>query len=714
MSIRTRRARQHSKTHIVGFSIAGVLGFIALLCIAFFISLGGLIDIWLKDLPDYKNADAYLVAEPTEIYDAQGQVIADYYLQNRRSVNIDQISPWVLKGAVATEDARFYKHNGVDPQGIVRAVLVVLKGGHEGASTITQQLVRNTVLSKEQFDKTIRRKVREAYIATEMEKIYTKDQILNMYLNTIYYGHGAYGIEAASLTYFNKHAKDLTLPEAACLAGLPQSPSYYDPTQNPKAALSRRNVVLGRMLTVGDITKEQYDKAVKAPLGIHEGSTNVDLKEKYPFFTRYVKSILEKDFDNSTIMRGGLKIYTTLDPKAQKAAEDAVQSTLSRLGDPTLQQAMIVMDSGTGYVKALVGGRTWDQDHQYNLATQAKRQPGSAFKALTLATAISQGMNPDILINCNSPIQFSSRFKVQNYANTSYGTISLARATAVSSNTGYVQVAQALGNDKVAQMAQKMGIKSDLPAYDSLTLGSVEVHPIEMCEAYATLGAEGEHRNAVAITKIEDRNGNIVYEHKDKPDRVMTPEQAYATIRVLRGVVQGGTASVLNSLINVNQPVAGKTGTTEKAGDLWFCGLTPGLSITVWTGHQDNTPVMVYGSYGHPANTSCVTFASFVNSYLAGAPARNFKHQKAPEYKWNGDWTFSHTPKINYPKRNTFFGGSNNDHTRNGQNNQSGVQNHNGQTGHQQTDNQNPEQNGNVDRNENQDQNENGQDLPTE
>ena len=650
MGIRTRRARKHSKTHAVGFGIAGVLGFMALLVIAIFASLGGLIDIWLQDLPDYKSADAYLVAEPTEIYDASGQVIADYYLQNRRSITIDEVSPYVLEGTVDTEDVRFYQHNGVDPQGIARAIVVVLKGGHEGASTITQQLVRNTVLSNEQFEKSIKRKVREAYIATEMEKIYTKEQILMMYLNTIYYGHGAYGIEAASITYFDKHAKDLTLPEAALLSGLPQSPSYYDPFQNPEDAKTRRNVVLSRMLTVGDITQEQYDEAVQAPVEIREGSASPEASGSYPYFTKYVKSILEKDFDNATIMQGGLRIYTTIDPKCQKAAEESVESTLSSLNIPHLEQAAVVIDPKTGYIKAMVGGRQFDENHQFNLATQAKRQPGSSFKPFTLAAAINDGMNPNIILNCNSPITIGNGFKVPNYGNISYGYISLQYATAISSNTGYVQVAHAIGNDKVATMAKELGIKEDLPTYDSLTLGVVEIPPIQMCEAYATLADQGVHHDAVAITKIEDRNGNIVYEHKDSPKEVISPEVAGAVTNVLKTVVSQGTARVINNY-GVGQPIAGKTGTTDNTRDLWFSGYTPQYAITVWTGYRDNRTVRINGRNAHPSDTSCVTFGKMAKALCEGMEYQDFPTTQTPTYKPNSSWTFEATSaSTNAPK----------------------------------------------------------------
>ncbi|MGL5173142.1 MAG: transglycosylase domain-containing protein, partial [Olsenella sp.] len=339
MGIRTRRARTHSRTHIVGFSLAGVLGFIALLAVTVALSVGTLVSSWLEDLPDYTSADAYLVAEPTTVYDADGNEIASYYLQQRRSVDLTQISDYVIKGTVDTEDKRFYSHNGIDPQGIVRAVVVSLSGGSEGASTITQQLVRNTILSDEQFDHTVKRKVREAYIAIQMEKEYTKDQILNMYLNTIYYGNGAYGIEAASIIYFNKDASDLTLAEAATLIGLPQSPSYYDPTVHPDAAKERRNTVLDRMLEAGDITQEEHDSAQAEDLVLNEGELS-DPTGTYPYFTDYIKELLLEDFSSDTILQGGLKVYTTITPSYQTAAEDACNTVLDDIGNDQLGAAL--------------------------------------------------------------------------------------------------------------------------------------------------------------------------------------------------------------------------------------------------------------------------------------------------------------------------------------------------------------------------------------
>lgn len=641
MGVRRRRARKNARTHIIGFGIAGIFGFMALLVAALAMSLGALVSTWLQDLPEYASADAYLVSEPTQIYDSRGTVIAEYYLQNRRSVEMEDVSDYVLKAAVDIEDIRFYKHNGVDPQGIARAVVAQLMGGSEGASTITQQLVRNTVLSDEQFDYTVRRKVREAYLAIQMEKMYTKDQILMMYLNTIYFGHQAYGIQAAAITYFNKNAKDLSLAEAATLAGLPQSPSNYDPLKNPELALRRRNIVLEHMLTAGDITQEQYDEAVASELECHEGSF-MQNESQQPYFTDYVKQLLLEDFDQDTVFQGGLKVYTTIDPAYQDCAERAVATRLSEIGNERLDAALVAVDPDTGYIKAMVGGRDY-KESQFNLATQARRQPGSSFKLFTLCAALREGMSPNVYVNCSSPMTFSPTWTVQNFGNASYGPVTMAYAFAVSSNTGFVQIAEAIGADKIVTTAHDMGISVDLPAYSSLTLGTVGVPPVQMAEAYATVATGGLHRDAIAITKIEDRNGNVVYEHEDNAKRVLEEDIAAAALEVMKGVTTwGGTAEVVGSGMTVDQPVAGKTGTTENYRDLWFCGITPQLSVSIWCGYREEAEVFVWGSYGHPYNTACPIFTYFVNAALEGAAREEFPTSSVqPTYKDNSTWEFS-------------------------------------------------------------------------
>ena len=642
MGVRNRRARKHARTHIVGFGIAGVLGFLALLVIALAISAGALVNSWLLNLPDYQSADAYLVAEPTQVVDADNNVIAEYYLQNRRIVTKDEVSPYVLWGTVDTEDIRFYQHNGIDPQGIARAVLVQFTGGSEGASTITQQLVRNTVLSNEQFEQTLKRKVREAYIAIQMEKMYTKDQILMMYLNTIYFGDGAYGIQAASINYFNKNASDLTLAEAALLAGLPQAPSAYDPTVNPEGAVWRRNVVLSLMLEGGDITQEEYDAAKGEELVLNHGDYP-DSVGRYPYFSDYVRELLLEDFDSNTILQGGLHVYTTVDPTWQQYAEEAVAEQLEYLGDDQLQFGFVALDTHNAYVKAMVGGRDYNIS-QFNTATQARRQVGSSFKTFVLACAVQDGMNPDIYLNGNSPLQITDEWEVQNYGGASYGTVSLKAATQDSLNTPYAQVAMTLGIENVIQTSHDMGISVDLPPYPSVALGSAGIPPIDMAEGYCTLAADGMHRDAVAITRIEDRNGNVVYEHKDNPTQVLDPAVAEAVTEVLESVcTYGHTGSaVLN--YSINQPIAGKTGTTNDARDLWFCGYTPQVCCAVWCGYLEEQRIYVFGYEGQPGRTSTPVFGRFAEKLLAGTEYESFPNcGYTPEYKDNSEWVFSNT-----------------------------------------------------------------------
>ncbi|WP_321973747.1 PBP1A family penicillin-binding protein [Paratractidigestivibacter sp.] len=649
MGIRTRRAHKHSRTHIVGFGLAGAVGFVALLIVAACLSMGGVVFGWLEDLPDYTSADSYAVAEPTRIYDASGNEIATYYLQQRRSVDLDQVSPYVLKGTVDTEDKRFYQHSGVDPQGILRAVVgqITGKSGQGGGSSITQQLVRNTILSDEQFEMSLKRKVREAYIAIQMEKMYTKDQILNMYVNTIYYGNSAYGIEAASITYFNKHASELTLAEAATLVGLPNSPTIYDPFRNPENCVSRRNLVLDRMLEAGDITQEEHDAAQAEELMLNPGELT-EASGSYPFFTDYVRELLLENFSSDTIMQGGLKVYTTLDPDYQAAAEAATDKYVSAAGNDDVSAALVCIDNSTGYIKAMVGGQHYGTDlegAQVNLAT-SKFQAGSSFKTFTLLAALNEGMSPTVILNCNSPMKIGSTWNVQNIDNHQYGYITLDRATQVSSNTGYAQLIDTIGVDKLITMCKLVGIDSTIDPYGTATLGTSSVSPLEMAEGYSTIANNGEHRDTVAIVKIENRNGSVIYKHEDAPEQVVDSAVAQDTREVLENVVSYGTGSTVLSMLNINQPVGGKTGTTESYDNLWFCGFSPQVTTVVRFGRRDGTNKTAYyqGSHATTSNTAQPIWATFMNSILAGKKREEFPEaDHTASYKSNSSWTFAET-----------------------------------------------------------------------
>ena len=646
MGIRTRRARSHSKTHFAGFGLAGLMGFIALLCVTLALSLGAVVSSWLEDLPDYTSADAFLVAEPTRVYDADGNEIVAYYLQNRRSVDLDQISDYVKQGFVDTEDVRFYQHNGIDPEGIMRAVVVQLTGGSEGGSTITQQLVRNTVLSDEQFENSLRRKVREAYIAIQMEKTYTKDQILNMYLNTIFFGNGAYGIEAASITYFNKSASDLTLNEAATLVGIPNSPTYYDPFVNYENCKNRRNLVLSRMLSAGHITQEEYDATVAEEIPINRGRL-VDSVSTYPYFTDYVRNLLLQDFSSDTIAQGGLKVYTTIEPDKQAAAEKACADRIAAGNNPDIAAALVSIDNTNGHIVAMVGGQDYGSNTEagqstINLATTG-HQTGSSFKAVVLMAALDKGMSPTVRINCMPTLQVTPTWAPSNIGHAGYGVITLQRATAVSSNTGYVQVAEAIGMDAVSEMAAKLGIDSPIEPYLSSSLGTSELTVLEMAEAFSTIANAGVHRNAVAITRIEDRNGNVVYEHEDSSEQVVDSAVSQDAREILETVITEGSATSVRNYFQCDQPIAGKTGTAENYSNLWFCGFSPQLSTAVWVGCPASGSQTVYyqGAHGTTATTAIPIWGTYMNEALSGVSRQEFPtSDHEAEYEPNSSWTF--------------------------------------------------------------------------
>ena len=468
VSSRALKNRPSVKKRRPGRVVGIVLGTLCVIILVLCVGALGVMAAWLKDLPDYENADSFNTSEPTIVYASDGTTeLARFQLEFREAVDESDISTYVLNGTVATEDERFYDHKGVDWAGIARAFVNNITGGDlEGASTITQQFVRNTVLADEMDEISIKRKVREAYIALQLEKIYSKEQILTMYLNTINYGNNAYGIQAASKRYFSKDAKDLTLAEAALLVGIPQSPTYNNPIDHPDKALARRNTVLDRMLSNGYITQAQHDEAQAQPLTLNVYQDPSDGIYAYPYFTSYVRSALFNDYNlsESDVLQGGLKVTTTLDVSMQQEAEAAAEEKREKLGGD-LECAMAVIEPQTGYVKAIVGGADY-YSNQVNLATGqggGGRPCGSAFKVFTLVTAINEGISPQTYIDCTSPATIGS-YTVQNYDNINYGTRTIARALAVSSNTGFVRLISSIGPEKVAKMAKSMGIDSELNA----------------------------------------------------------------------------------------------------------------------------------------------------------------------------------------------------------------------------------------------------------
>lgn len=615
MSLRTRKKRSHRRKR-QPLSKA----MIALVVVLVILGGGGIAaaaaaTVWLQDLPDYKDSSAFNYAQKTQVYANDGTtLLAEFYIENRDPVELSEISTYVLEGTVATEDERFYEHDGVDLMGIARAIVVNLTGtGKEGASTITQQFVRNTVLADEANESTIKRKVREAYISLELEKMFEKDEILQMYLNTINYGQGAYGIEAASQLYFSKHASELTLSEAAALIGIPQSPTYNNPIDNPDNCLARRNLVLDRMLSNNYITQEGYDAAKETPLTLNvtrEEATNGIMK--YDYFTSYVRDTLLEDYSVNEVFKGGLTVKTTLDPHVQDLAEAAVDRKLDSLPD-NLECALVAIDPDTGFIEAMVGGRDYTTN-EFNLATQAKRQAGSSFKTFTLLAALDEGISPEANLNCTSKVKIND-WEVANYGNANYGIRSIESAFAVSSNTGFAELCTEIGPKKVADMAHKCGIESDLDAVPSITLGVEEVSVLEMAQAYATIANGGTLHKANCIEEIKDSSGQVIYRADTRGEKVLSTDLTEAAVEVMKGVVQKGTGR--NAALYNGQPVGGKTGTSEDYRDKWFCGITPQISVAIWIGDRNEKSMPSWVAADS-------IFGDFVNKLLQGTEKEEF------------------------------------------------------------------------------------------
>ena len=635
--MKIRRKQRETRTHAAKWLL---LVAAAAFCFVAYQGVQGVlhvIDDWTSDLPSLSSTDAFNYAQESTMYAGdQSTLLAEFQLEKRDPLaSADQVSPYVLKGTVDTEDVRFYEHTGVDLPGIARAVLVNLGGGAlEGASTITQQLVRNTVLSEEANDISFERKIREAQLAVDMEKMYSKDEILLMYLNTINYGDGCYGIEAAAQNYFQVSALDLTLSQAAALVGIPQSPTYLNPKENPEACQERRNVVLDRMLTAGDITQEEHDAAQAVSL---EEDLNLagDPPSQgiyaYPYFTSYVRDLLTAEnnpfgLSYADLFEGGYTIYTSLDPAMQEKAEAACAAQNEVIAD-NLESSIVAVEPSTGYIKALVGGKDYFSN-QWNVATQGGQPTGSSFKPFTLAAAIEQGINPATMIDCTNPMTITGGKELWNFGNTNYGIRSIASATTVSSNTGYYRLAEKVTPAAMNEMAQRLGANFETQNLPIATLGTENVTPLDMAKAYATFATGGMRHEAVAVTKIVDKNGNVVYEAptSDEGERVISEEVAGAVTKVLRTVFESSDGTAYGMMPTNGQPVAGKTGTVQEFRGHWLVGYSPQLSCAAWIGSRNYEQT----DEGLTAN---YLWRDFMSRALAGTEIVQFPETKDPEYK---------------------------------------------------------------------------------
>lgn len=529
------------------------------------------------------------------LYDDSGRVITTLHAeQNRTLVALGDVAESMRDAVIAAEDQRFYEHRGVDVKAIVRAGLADVRSGSiaQGASTITEQVVKNTITGDE---RTLSRKVKDALLAYQLEDRFSKDQILELYLNTVYFGEGAYGVQAAAKTYFDEPASRLTLAQSALLAGVISSPADYDPILHPNAAVARRNLVLGEMRRLGMIDAASHDAAVAERLVLRRAPA-----QRYPaaYFVDHVKRwfLSNTAFGRTYAERyrrlyeGGLRITTTVDLGMQRAAERAVQSILPYRSDP--DAAMTVIDPRTGAIGAMVGGRNFfgaDPIGQLNLATGGAtgRPAGSSFKPFSLVTALDRGVSPHAVYAAPSrldvrlpPGNVPPVWPVGNYDGEGGGRMTLEQATIDSVNTVYAQLIMQVGPAAVVDTAREMGITSPLRAVPSAVLGTNDVNTVEMASAYGTLATMGRHADPIAVTRITDARGRVLYAARPVPRQVLAPGVAWVTDQILQKVVQQGTGTAAT----IGRPAAGKTGTAEQWRDAWFVGFVPQLVAAVWVG----------------------------------------------------------------------------------------------------------------------------------
>jgi penicillin-binding protein 1A len=537
------------------------------------------------------------------IYDRKGERVLAVLRgrQSRILVPSNKISNQMKLAIVAIEDKRFYEHRGVDLHGIIRAVWQDIRNKRvvEGGSTITQQFVKNAYVKSQ---RSIGRKLKEAALAWQLEQRWSKDKILTAYLNTIYFGNGAYGVQQAALTYFHHGANKLGWAEAALLAGIPSDPARYDPVTNPEAARERRDTVLKAMLDQGDITYAQYANAKRARL---PNPNNVHLsgaRGPAPYFTNYVQQELIDRYGSGRVFGGGLRVRTTIDLKVQRFARQAITKWLTDPNGPSA--ALVAVDPRTGGVLAMIGGNNYRKS-QFNLAVQGERQPGSSFKPFVLATALKDGISPDSEFE-SGPVEIplgDKVWSVHNYENSDLGRISLATATEMSDNTVYAQLTQLVGPPAIVRTARQLGISSPLKSYFAIGLGAEAVNPLEMARSFSAFANGGRRIDGAAfgdrpraVSVVRNEAGRIVDNNVPVSRHVLTANTSALVTSLLQGVVRAGTGK--RAQLSDGRPVAGKTGTTENYGDAWFVGYTPQLVAAVWVGYPNGLRPMLTEYHG--------------------------------------------------------------------------------------------------------------------
>ncbi|MBE0428567.1 MAG: PBP1A family penicillin-binding protein [Thermoleophilia bacterium] len=585
----------------------------------------------INDLPKLDEENFLSLGQTSRIYAADGSLLAEIYnVENRTVMPLAAIPKYLQDATIAIEDARYFAHSGLDYRAIGRAAVIDVTEGRlvEGGSTITQQLIKNVYMSDE---RSFNRKMVEAVMAVQLERSAGKDQILERYLNTIYYGEGAYGVEAAAQTYFGKSVTELDLAESAMLAGLPVSPSTFSPRRDMASAIQRRNLILQKMADQGYISQAIADGAASLPVNLK--TYHATLNE--PYFVEYVKEQLVEKYGAKTVFEGGLRVDTSIEPGLQAAGLDAIRNTLNEEGDPAA--ALVAIDPATGFIRAMVSSQDFQQS-QFNLAVQARRQPGSTFKPYVLTAAVELGADPAktyyMSKQVDIPMPGGPPWRVSTYDFRYFGVSSLEQAMLRSDNTVYAQLVMDVGPEKTRNVAERLGIKSPITPNPSIALGGLGqgVSPLEMSSAYATLAANGLYVEPTAITRVEMPDGTVDYQADPYPRRVVADGVAWTVTQVLKADMERGTSSKAN----LGRTAAGKTGSTENLQDAWFVGYTPELSTAVWIGYPDGSIPMtnVHGGSVWGSGFPATIWRIFMQEALKDVPVRDFPPpREMPEFK---------------------------------------------------------------------------------
>ena len=590
---------------------------------------GALIGLFIgltRDLPQIRALETFSPSAVTRIYSADKALLSEIYLEKRHPVSLERIPRHLTDALIATEDRKFYSHSGVDLKAILRAIIKDILAGEfvEGASTITQQLAKTLFLTPR---KNIIRKVKEALLAFQLERRYTKNEILELYLNQVYFGSGAYGVESAARIFFNKSVNALSLAECALVAGMPKSPSRYSPLVNPNLAIKRRNIVLKQMVATDIITDSAFRKALAEPLKLSAEKTDAD---QAPYFVDFIKKELEGIVGPAQLYKGGLTVFTTLKNLLQLEAEKAVASGLdavkkrmrsSGMNEVEPQAALISLEITNGGILALVGGRDYSTS-TYNRAISAERQPGSAFKPIVYAYAVEQGFPQNKMI-LDAPVVFRGAQKgldwaPENFAGTFKGEMTLRKALAISQNIPAVRLIEILGPEPVIRFGQRLGITSSLAPNLSLALGSSEITLIELTSAYAVFANKGQWVKPFGILEIVAQNGQVLWQAKPQKKVVMSRQNAAILTDMLTGVIKEGTgrkASVLK------RSLAGKTGTTDQYNDALFVGFSPSIAAGVWVGVDRDSSL---GDLETGARAALPIWMDYMKKAMAESPYEYF------------------------------------------------------------------------------------------